>query len=191
MVFPDDHLATSPTDTSTACPICKEIAKPGSKEFVRKRVHKTGIESGIESAWAALERSFEGIDHHWSVRHCRRYIDELTLLPSKGSGRVGALEFLGAMCKGAVGKRLTYASLMRCPATSRRHDFEEGHLRCDRSGRERIGIVSRDAAAIATGFGNTENGFGMMPLSGNYRMGTFPDKSLSFLGGRHHYHGPG
>ncbi len=59
---------------------------------------------------------------------------------------------------------------------SRLWDFEERHLRCDRSGRKRLGIVSRSPAAIAAGVENPEKGCGMMPFP---VIGTFPCKSLS------------
>ncbi|MBF2759462.1 MAG: hypothetical protein ISN28_04235 [Ectothiorhodospiraceae bacterium AqS1] len=63
--------------------------------------------NGIESVWATLERSYKGIYHPWSVKHCRCHIGELALRLNKGSGGVGTLEFLGALCKGALGKGLT------------------------------------------------------------------------------------
>ncbi len=101
MIFTDDHFAYRYIEL---LPYLHESVKHSVKEFVRSHVHTNGIE-------AALERSFEGIDHHWSVKHCRRHIDEIALRSNRGSDGVGTLEFLCALCKGVVGKRLTYAAL--------------------------------------------------------------------------------
>ncbi|MBF2734493.1 MAG: IS1595 family transposase [Betaproteobacteria bacterium AqS2] len=83
--------------------------KHSVKEFVRNLVHT----NGIESVWALLKRAFKGVYHHWSTKHCHRYLDELTFRLNKGGRHVGTLDFLRALCKGAIGKRLTYASLTK------------------------------------------------------------------------------
>ena len=45
------------------------------------------------------------------------------------------------------------------------HDFEERHLRRDRSGRQSPGIVSKAPAALAAGLGKAKKGCGMLPPS--------------------------
>ncbi len=68
--------------------------------------------NGIESVWALLKCIS-------SITTGRRSIAVATSTSSpsdsnKGSGRVGTLDFLAALCEGgAVGKRLAYASLTR------------------------------------------------------------------------------
>ena len=105
-VYTDDHFAYRQIGKM---PYTHKSVKHSAKEFARKSVHT----NGIESVWALLKRGFKGVYHHWSVKHCHRYINEFTFRLNKGGGQVGTLDFIGALCKGAVGKRLTYASLTR------------------------------------------------------------------------------
>ncbi|MBF2759156.1 MAG: transposase, partial [Ectothiorhodospiraceae bacterium AqS1] len=78
VVFTDNHFAYRYIER---LPYFHESVNHSENVFVRKGVHT----NGIESVWAALERSFKGIDHHRSVKNCRRYIDELTFRLNEGS----------------------------------------------------------------------------------------------------------
>lgn len=65
---------------------------------------------GIESVWALRGRVYKGVYHHWSVKRCHRFVDEFTFgIEQRGRYRIGTLDFLGALGKGAIGKRLTCA----------------------------------------------------------------------------------
>ncbi len=90
VVFTDDHFAYRDIER---LPSLHKSVKHSEKAFVRKGVHT----NGIERVWALLERSFKGIDHHWSVRHCRGCIDELAFRSTKGA-EVSALSNFSALC---------------------------------------------------------------------------------------------
>ena len=81
------------------------------KEWVRGIAHT----NGIESAWSMLKRGYVGTYHHWSGKHCDRYVQEFA-----GRHNVRPLdtsEQMGAMAEGAVGRRLRYADLIGQPET--------------------------------------------------------------------------
>ncbi len=53
---------------------CKhERVNHSAKAFVKSMVHT----NGIESVRALIKRGFNGVYHHWTTKHCHRYIDEL------------------------------------------------------------------------------------------------------------------
>ena len=66
--------------------------------------------NGLESFWAMLKRAIDGVYHHLSVKHLHRYANEF-------SGRhntrpMDTADQMTAMVRGAVGKKLRYASLI-------------------------------------------------------------------------------
>ena len=66
--------------------------------------------NGIESHWAMMKRGYVGVYHHWSVKHLPRYVQEFA-----GRHNLRSLdteEQMGAMVKGAEGKRLKYTDLI-------------------------------------------------------------------------------
>ena len=78
-----------------------------AKEFVNGMAHT----NGIESVWAVLKRGFNGVYHHWSVKHLARYVDEFTFRLNEGNVRRDTIDRLHSVIDGMVGKRLTYAEL--------------------------------------------------------------------------------
>ena len=63
--------------------------------------------SGIESFWAQLKRAYQGTFHHFSEKHCDRYVGEF-------SGRhnlrpLNTVDAMGESVRGMVGRRLTRA----------------------------------------------------------------------------------
>ena len=66
--------------------------------------------NGIESVWAMLKRGFNGTYHHWSAKHCGRYVNEF-------AGRHNARPMdtedqMSALATGVAGKRITYKDLI-------------------------------------------------------------------------------
>ena len=67
--------------------------------------------NGIESFWSMLKRGYQGTFHHFSEKHCDRYVDEF-------AGRHNIRERdtadqMGHLAKEMVGKRLRYRDLTR------------------------------------------------------------------------------
>ena len=86
----------------------RETVKHSVKEYVNGMAHT----NGIESVWAVLKRGYNGVYHHWDFKHMARYVDEFTFRLNEGNVKRPTLERLGSLVKGAVGKRLTYQSLI-------------------------------------------------------------------------------
>ena len=76
------------------------------KEWVRGIAHT----NGIESAWSMLKRGYVGTYHHWSGKHCDRYVNEF--FGRANAREMDTAEQLGAMVMGSMGKRLRYADLI-------------------------------------------------------------------------------
>ena len=66
--------------------------------------------NGIESHWAVLKRGYIGIYHWMSVKHLHRYLREFD--GRHNTKAMSALDQMGALVAGAVGKRLPYAKLV-------------------------------------------------------------------------------
>ena len=83
-----------------------ETVKHSAKEYVNGRAHT----NGIESFWAMLKRAHDGVYHQFSAKHLHRYVREF-------EGRHNTRPFdtqdqMTSMAVGAVGKRLTYETLI-------------------------------------------------------------------------------
>ena len=75
-------------------------------EYVREQAHT----NGMESFWAGLKRGYEGVYHHMSAKHLGRYVAEFA---GRHNDRPLDTEAqMGAMARGAEGKRLTYEALI-------------------------------------------------------------------------------
>ena len=78
----------------------------GRGEYVRCGVST----NGMESAWALLKRAYHGIYHHWSPKHCDRYVAEcFGRLNMRG---LDTADQMAALVRQMVGKRLTYQALV-------------------------------------------------------------------------------
>lgn len=84
-----------------------QAVRHSAKEFVNRMAHT----NGIESVWAVLKRGFNGVYHHWSGKHLRRYVDEFAFRLNEGACHIDTIDRLGALIRGAQGKRLTYRAL--------------------------------------------------------------------------------
>ena len=83
-----------------------EAVKHSAGEYVRGDVST----NGIESFWSMLKRGYVGVFHRMSPEHLHRYVTEF-------EGRHNARDLdtkdqLGAMVRGAEGRRLTYKKLI-------------------------------------------------------------------------------
>ena len=84
-----------------------ETVNHGRGEYVREDGVST---NGIESFWAMLKRGFVGTYHHWSAKHCNRYVAEF-------AGRHNmrdrdTVDQMSSVAAGMIGKRLTYKALI-------------------------------------------------------------------------------
>ena len=82
--------------------------KHSAKEFINGMAHT----NDIESVRAVLKRGYNGVYHHWSKKHMRRYINELAFRLNEGNSQRDTMDRIAALCMGAQGKRLTYAALI-------------------------------------------------------------------------------
>ena len=86
-----------------------EAVKHSAKEFVNHMAHT----NGIESVWAVLKRGYNGVYHHWSKKHMRRYVNEFVFRLNEGNVRNHTMVRLDHIIRNAVGKRLTYKELTK------------------------------------------------------------------------------
>ena len=75
-------------------------------EYVREQAHT----NGMESFWATLKRAIAGVYHHLSVKHLHRYVNEFA--GRHNTRPLDTADQMSAMVRGAVGKRLRYATLV-------------------------------------------------------------------------------
>ena len=83
-----------------------ESVNHSAGEYVRGMAHT----NGIESFWAMLKRGYQGTYHHFSEKHCDRYVSEF-------SGRHNIRESdtadqMAVVARDMVGKRLRYRDLV-------------------------------------------------------------------------------
>ncbi len=77
-------------------------------EYINGMAHT----NGIESVWALLKRGYTGTFHHFSMKHCQRYVDEFVFRLNEGHCAVDTLDRMKSVCMAGKGKRLTYKTLM-------------------------------------------------------------------------------
>lgn len=83
------------------------FVKHKAGEYVSGDVHT----NGIESVWAVLKRGYNGVYHHWSKKHMRRYVNEFVFRFNEGNVENHTMDRLDHIIRNSVGKRLTYQSL--------------------------------------------------------------------------------
>ena len=66
----------------------------------------------IESVWAIIKRGYTGTFHHFSMKHCQRYVDEFTFRLNEGNVEVDTMDRMEAFAKGISGKRISYRELV-------------------------------------------------------------------------------
>ena len=75
-------------------------------EYVRGEIHT----NGIESFWCMLKRSFIGTFHHFSAKHCQRYLSEFVGRHNiREHDTIHQMELLAAFM---IGWRLLYRDLI-------------------------------------------------------------------------------
>ena len=80
--------------------------KHSAKEYVNGMAHT----NGIESVWAVLKRGFNGTYHHWSAKHCGRYVNEFA--GRHNDRTMDTEQQMSALATGVAGKRITYKELI-------------------------------------------------------------------------------
>ncbi len=101
-VFTDEALAYKRIGT----PFVHVAVKHSAKQYVNGMAHT----NGIESVWAMLKRGFNGTYHHWSVKHCGRYVNEFA---GRHNDRpLDTEQQMSALAVGVAGKRMTYNELI-------------------------------------------------------------------------------
>ncbi|MYI68552.1 MAG: IS1595 family transposase [Boseongicola sp. SB0673_bin_14] len=102
----DAKVYTDEAKAYKGMPFDHEAVNHSVSEYVREQAHT----NGIESHWAMMKRSHEGIYHKMSPKHLQRYCDEF-------SGRHGlrnqdTIDQMKGTVAGMVGKRLLYRELV-------------------------------------------------------------------------------
>jgi transposase-like protein len=75
-------------------------------------VHGMASTNGIESVWAVLKRGYNGIYHHFTVKHMQRYVDEFSFRLNEGNCKVHTMDRIDAMVAKTDGVRITYKALI-------------------------------------------------------------------------------
>ena len=65
------------------------------RHSAKQYVNGMACTNGIESVWSTIKRGFNGIYHHWSQKHCHRYIDEFTFRMNQGNCSVDTIDRIG------------------------------------------------------------------------------------------------
>lgn len=103
-LYTDDHSAYGALDGLL---YQHTSVKHSALEYVSGAAHT----NGIESVWAVLKRGYNGVYHHWSKKHMRRYIDEFAFRLNDGACEVDTEQRLDALFNGMGGKTITFAAL--------------------------------------------------------------------------------
>ncbi len=74
--------------------------KHSAKEYVNGMIHT----NGIESVWALLKRGYTGTYHHFSMKHCQRYVNEFTFRLNEGNCNIDTTDRMNAFVKGIGGQ---------------------------------------------------------------------------------------
>ena len=84
-----------------------EAVNHSAGEYIRGMAHT----NGIESFWAMLKRGYQGTFHHFSEKHCDRYVSEFAGRHNiREKDTVDQMEHVAC---GMVGKRVRYRDLTR------------------------------------------------------------------------------
>ena len=108
---PTAQVYTDGEPAYAGLPRAHEAVHHSVAEWVRGLAHT----NGMESVWSMLKRGYMGTYHHWSGKHCGRYINEFA--GRHNQRPLDTSEQLGAMVQGSVGKRLRYSDLIGAPET--------------------------------------------------------------------------
>ena len=84
-----------------------ESVNHSAGEYVRGMAHT----NGIESFWAMLKRGYQGTFHHFSEKHCDRYVTEFA--GRHNDREADTLDQMIHIAAGMAGKRLRYSELVR------------------------------------------------------------------------------
>lgn len=104
-VFSDDHKGYS----GLGGVLYNHAAvKHSAKEYVNGMIHT----NGIESVWAIIKRGYTGTYHHFSMKHCQRYVDEFTFRLNQGNCEVDTVDRMAAVAEKIGGKRIPYRDLV-------------------------------------------------------------------------------
>lgn len=68
--------------------------------------------NGIESVWAVMKRSVQGVYHHVSPKHLNRYVEETTFRLNDGNVGRHSMDRVGSLLNAAIGRRLTWDNLV-------------------------------------------------------------------------------
>ena len=107
----------SNTDAETLKGFIHGNVEPGStvftdehsaKEYVNGQIHT----NGIESVWAILKRGYTGTYHHFSMKHCQRYVDEFTFRLNEGNVHRNTVDRMEVVAEKIGGKRIPYRELV-------------------------------------------------------------------------------
>jgi len=83
-----------------------EAVNHSAGEYVRQQAHT----NSIESFWAMLKRGYQGTFHHFSDKHCDRYIAEFS--GRHNDREADTIDMMAHMAQGIVGRRLRYQDLI-------------------------------------------------------------------------------
>ncbi|MCY4144765.1 MAG: IS1595 family transposase [Gammaproteobacteria bacterium] len=105
-VYTDEHKSYNGLDGLF---YSHDTVKHSAKEYVRGSVHT----NGIESVWAILERTITGVHHHISVKHLKRYLNEVCYRLNEGNVKVHVKDRVSALCLMCAGVTLPWKRLVR------------------------------------------------------------------------------
>ena len=102
-VYTDEHKGYGGLHTAYQ----HQTVRHSAKEYVNGMAHT----NGIESVWALLKRGFNGVYHHWSVKHCHAYVNEFAFRMNEGNCKIDTQGRLDSLFTVMVGKKTTYREL--------------------------------------------------------------------------------